>query len=245
MKASSSHERSHVRTSTPSHLTLSVIIPTLNEAGRIEQTLTSVEAQPHVSEVIVVDGGSTDGTRERTSGRATVLQSPPGRARQMNAGAARATGDVLLFLHADTLLPAGATSAVGAALADPAVEAGLFRLGFDRETPLLCFYSFCTRLPSPLLGFGDRGLFVRRRVFEALSGFPPIPIFEDLEMTRRLHRRGGLRFLPQPVTTSARRFARHGMLRQQLRNAYLWLHWLAGTDPKRVAHLYRYDGREA
>ena len=220
---------------------LSVIIPALNEAGQIEQTLTSVEAQPHVGEIIVVDGGSVDGTRERASGRAVVLASAPGRARQMNAGAAEATGDVLLFLHADTRLPAGATRAIERALADPATEAGLFRLGFDRETPLLRLYGLCTRLPTPLLGFGDRGLFVRRSAFDALGGFPGVPVFEDLEMARRLHRRGGLRFLPQRVRTSARRFRRHGALRQQLRNAYLWLHWLAGTPPERVAHCYRYD----
>ena len=223
---------------------LSVIIPALNEAGEIGATLTSVEGQPHACEVVVVDGGSADGTRARAMGRAVVLESKPGRARQMNKGAARATGDVLLFLHADTRLPPGATSAIERALADPNAEAGLFRLGFDRETPLLRFYGLCTRLPTPLLGFGDRGLFVRRDVFEAVGGFPSIPIFEDLEMARRLHRRGGLRFLRPHVTTSARRFRRNGALRQQLQNARLWLHWLAGTRPERVAHRYGYGGGE-
>ena len=222
---------------------LSVVIPTLNEADQIEHTLASVEAQAHRCEIIVADGGSIDATRDRIAGRARLVESGAGRARQMNAGAAQATGDVLLFLHADTHLPPDASQAIAAALADPAVEAGLFRLAFDQDTLLLRFYSFCTRFPSPRLGFGDRGLFVRRGPFEALGGFPPIPIFEDLEMVWRLYRRGGLRFLPQPVVTSARRFARHGALRQQLRNAYLWLHYLAGTDPERVARLYRYDER--
>ena len=222
---------------------LSVVIPTLNEAEQIKRTLASVAAQAHPCEIIVADGGSTDATQKRAAGRAVVIQSGAGRARQMNAGAAQATGDVLLFLHADTHLPPDASQAIAAALADPAAEAGLFRLAFDQDTPLLRFYSFCTRVPSPRLGFGDRGLFVRRSTFEDVGGFPPIPIFEDLEMVWRLYRRGGLRFLPQRVVTSARRFARHGALRQQLRNLYLWLHYLAGTDPERVAQLYRYDAR--
>ena len=222
---------------------LSVVIPTLNEAEQIERTLASVEAQAYRCEIIVADGGSTDATRERAAGRARVVGAGAGRARQMNAGAAHATGDVLLFLHADTRLPPDAAHAIAAALADPAAEAGLFRLAFDQDSPLLRFYSFCTRFPSPRLGFGDRGLFVRRTTFEDLGGFPPIPIFEDLEMVWRLYRRGGLRFLSPCVVTSARRFARQGALRQQLLNLRLWLHYLAGTDPERVAHLYRYDQR--
>lgn len=220
---------------------LSVVIPALNEAERIEATLRAVRVQSVPAEVIVVDGGSTDETVRRAAAHARVVHAEPGRAVQMNAGAARAGGDVLLFLHADTLLPPGAFEAIANALADPSVEAGAFRLAFDRQSPLLRFYSFCTRLPLAPICFGDRGLFVRRTTFEAVGGFTAWPIFEDLEMVRLLHRRGGFRFLPQYVTTAARRFERHGVLRQQLRNTYLWLHYLAGTDPHRLAHLYRYD----
>lgn len=221
-------------------MNISVIIPAINEASCIEQTLASVVVQPMPWEIIVVDGGSTDDTIERAASLATVLSADPGRARQMNRGAREASGDVFLFLHADTLLPDDALDIIRATLADLEAEAGVFRLQFDVETPLLRFYSFCTRFALPRICFGDRGLFVRRSAFESLGGFPSISIFEDLEMVRLLHDRGGFRFLPQAVTTAARRFETYGPFRQQLRNSYLWLRYLFGTDPERIAHLYSY-----
>ena len=220
---------------------VSVIIPTLNEAALIEGTLANVSAQPGPLEILVVDGGSSDGTCERARSHATVLTAPQERALQMNRGAEAATGRALLFLHADTRLPPHGLQAVRNALSDPAVDAGIFRLAFDRYTPLLYLYSFCTRLPWIRLCFGDRGLFARQAAFKAMGGFPEVPLFEDLEMARRLHERGGFRFLPHHVTTAARRFHKNGPLRQQMRNLRLWLHYLAGTDPHRLTHLYPYD----
>ena len=219
---------------------ISVVIPALNEAARIERTLAAVAGQPEPWEVIVVDGGSTDETAARAAASATVLTSPPGRARQMNRGWKATDGEVLLFLHADTVLPEDAFGLIRAALADASVEAGAFRLRFDVDTPLLRFYSFCTRFHAPRICFGDRGLFVRRAVFEALGGFPEVSIFEDLEMVRLLYQRGGFRFLSQAVTTAARRFETVGPLRQQLLNSYLWTRYQLGTDPERIAHLYSY-----
>lgn len=220
---------------------ISVVIPTLNEAAFIEQTLVSVQVQPGPTEIIVADGGSADGTREYAALQAVVVTAEKGRASQMNAGAARATGGVLLFLHADTVLPPGAFAAIRRALADGRAEAGTFQLRFSRETPLLRLYSLATRLPWSRLAFGDRGLFVRRGVFEAVGGFPAWPIFEDLELAHRLACRGGFRYLREAVTTSARRFERNGPLRQQLQNARLWARYLAGTDPAKVAHRYGYE----
>lgn len=222
-------------------MTISVIIPTLNEAAHIGATLHAVHAQPGPKEVIVVDGGSTDETVARAAPHATIREAPRGRAVQMNRGAAIARGDVLFFLHADTHPPPDGLDCIREALQPPGAEAGIFRLGFNRSSPLLRFYSWCTRWPWIRLAFGDRGLFVRRDVFEAIGGYPDWPIFEDLELAHRLHERGGFRFLPQAVTTSARRFDAHGTLRQQLRNLRLWLHYLNGTDPERVAHLYEYS----
>lgn len=221
---------------------ISVVIPTLNEAEWIVGALRSVHAQAGPKEVIVVDGGSRDTTVELARGAARVIPSPArGRAPQMNRGANAATGDVLLFLHADTRLPDDGFDRVRAALTDPEVESGAFRLQFDRDHPILSLYSLTTRLPIPQICFGDRALFVRRTVFDAIGGFAEMPVFEDLNLVLRLHDRGGFTFLDAAVTTSARRFDRNGLLRQQARNAYLWLRYLTGTDPAELAERYPYD----
>lgn len=219
---------------------VSVIIPTLNEAAHIEQTLETAAAQPGPHEFIVADGGSTDATRDIAAPYAHVFDAPTGRAYQMNAGAARATGDVLLFLHADSLLPPNALSIIRRTLQAPTFEGGAFRLTFDRFSPLLSFYSFCTHFPFPSLCFGDRGLFVRRSVFEEVGGFPDQPIFEDLELVKTLHRRGGFRFLPQAVSTSSRRFEAHGMFKQQMLNSYLWVRYQLGAPVDTLAPFYPY-----
>lgn len=220
---------------------ISVIIPTLNEASVLGATLGRVEAQAGPFEVLVVDGHSTDSTlrRARAAG-ATVLEAPRGRARQMNRGAEAASGDVLLFLHADTRLPLNGLSLIREALSAPSATAGTFRLQFDRPSPLLRLYAWCTRWPWIRICFGDRGLFVERSAFETVGGYPEWPLFEDLELAVRLHEHGGFRFLNAAVTTSARRFERCGAVRQQARNLYLWLHYMAGTDPERVEALYQY-----
>lgn len=222
-------------------MTVSIIIPALNEADFIPSTLRAVHTLSDPKEVLVVDGGSSDATRTQAVPYARVLDAPQGRAAQMNRGAKTASGDVLWFLHADTLPPPDALHHIRTALRQPEVESGIFRLAFDRDAPLLHLYSWCTHWPWIRLAFGDRGLFTTRAAFEAVGGFPDWPIFEDLELADRLYRRGTFRFLPQSVTTSARRFQSHGLLRQQLRNLYLWTHYMRGTDPERVAHHYGYD----
>ncbi len=220
---------------------ISVVIPALNEEQWIERTLESIAVQPGTKEIIVADGHSTDRTRQAAGPYACVIEAPRGRAVQMNAGAKRATGGILLFLHADTVLPEDAFPFIRQQLLRGATEAGTFRLSFDRSSPLLQFYSICTRMPTSLLCFGDRGLFVRRDVFEAVGGYPEIPIFEDLELARTLHDRGRFVFSDLAVTTAARRFERNGPLRQQLRNTYLWLFYMLGGDLQTLADDYNYS----
>lgn len=239
-------------------MNLSVIIPALNEERCIGKTLRSVysaaaaidsQNRPVLREIIVVDGGSQDqtvaeaeriGAESSDTARLTVITAPRGRARQMNAGAINATGDVFLFLHADTLLGSDAFRAMRRALAN-GVDAGTFQLRFSPSTPLLRLYAACTRLPWPRLFFGDRGLFVRRRAFDAVGGYPDGPIFEDLEIVDRLNQEGTVHLLPVAVTTSSRRFQAHGTIRQQLLNGWLWFRYLTGTPPSQLASLYRYD----
>lgn len=226
---------------------VSIIVPTLNEAGVVGPTLEHLATQPRPFEVIVADGGSSDGTQaEARAAGASVMEAPRGRGSQMNEGAEQADGDLLLFLHADTHLPPDGLTRIRRTLASPDTDAGIFRLQFDRPTPLLRFYAWCTHWPWIRLCFGDRGLFVTRSAFDAVGGYPEWPLFEDLELSARLDAYGGFCFLDAAVTTSARRFERNGVLRQQLRNFYLWSHYVLGSDPERLAPLYRYpDGSEA
>ena len=217
---------------------VSVIIPTLDEADGIAGTLASVQAQTGW-ELIIADGGSTDGTPDvvrAAAPTATLIAAPRGRAAQMNAGAAAATGDALLFLHADTLLPAGALDAVREALGD--AVGGCFETRFDAASGWMRLWQARLWMRWHRFAFGDRALFARREAFEAVGGFPDQPLFEDLDLVRALRRRGPFAFLDLAVTTSARRYRRYGALRQQLRNAALWTGWLAGVAPERLARFY-------
>ena len=219
-------------------MTISVVIPTLNEAVQIEAMLQSVLKQPGSVEVIVVDGGSADDTIARAGTHARVIDAPRGRARQMNAGAAEATGDVLLFLHADTHLPEHALDAVRAAVDEPGVSAGCFRTTFDAEGFWMRVWSLRLWMRWHRLAFGDRAPFVRREAFEAIGGFPEQPIFEDLELVRRLRGQGRFVFLDEAVVTSARRYQRHGAVGQQVRNLALWSAWNLRLPPSWFKRFY-------
>lgn len=226
---------------------VSIVIPALNEAAALPATLASARAQAGAAEVIVADGDSRDATRRvaREHG-ARVVAAPRGRALQMNAGAAQARGEALLFLHADTHLPPGALDAVRRALSDARTLGGCFRARFDAPGALYRAYALAARLPLAAITFGDRALFARRADFDAIGGFPEQPIFEDIAFYRALSRRarergGKLARLSLEVTTSARRFEARGAARQQLRNAALWLGYLAGVAPERLARHYRYE----
>ena len=219
---------------------VSVIIPTLNEESCLPITLDALAGQSALREVLVVDGGSQDATIDIASRKATLIRSDRGRAIQMNTGARSATGEILLFLHADTQLPEDGLGKILVAIQDQGAEAGAFRLKFDHHSWLLDFYSYCTRFSMPSICFGDRGLFVKKEVFIEIGGFPLVPLFEDLMMVELLYRRRKFLFLEDYVTTASRRFDARGHFRQQLLNLNLWLHYMTGTPPEKIKHLYTY-----
>jgi rSAM/selenodomain-associated transferase 2 len=232
---------------------LTMVIPALNEAEALPGTLRSLEIQAAEPpfEVILADGGSLDGTaplflnitREWSSRQrpARVVACPrPGRGEQMNAGASAATGDALLFLHADTHLPAGATQAILGALSDPAVIGGGFRHSFSDAGPVLSVISLYATARSLLRGihYGDQAIFARRSVFEAIGGFTREPLFEDFEFSRRLRKRGRVVTLPLAVSTSARRLRQGGIVRTAARFAWLKVRHAFGADPSRPKARY-------
>ncbi|MBI3951279.1 MAG: TIGR04283 family arsenosugar biosynthesis glycosyltransferase [Acidobacteria bacterium] len=218
---------------------VSVVIPTLNEAGHILSSLQSVKRQQGEVEIIVVDGGSTDGTVEAVRPHARVIISERGRAVQMNAGASMATGEVFLFLHADSRLPPDAVPALVQALEDHRVVGGTFRLRFDSRKFLLWLIAFFTRLKFRYFHYGDQGIFVRRSIFEQLAGFEEIPIMEDVDFLRRLRKTGRVVLIKRAVTTSARRLLAHGLVRQQLLNICLVILYLLGVNPHKLVKWYR------
>lgn len=216
----------------------SVVIPTYNEGAYIQAALDSVKAQSPPWEIIVADAASTDETCQIASSCANVVQVARGRARQMNAGAHVAEGKLLVFLHADSRLPPGALDHLRQLFYQSSLEAGIFTLKFDPTGFWPNLYAACARLPWHRLCFGDRGIFIRRDVFESLGGFPEVPIFEDLQLVKQLHRRNSFRYVQMPVTTAFRRFEQYGHLRQQCRNLRLWLQYHMGTPPEKLAPLY-------
>lgn len=219
---------------------ISVIVPALNEAGTILATLAAVAAcLPH-AEIVVVDGGSCDATPHLASrAGARLLRSARGRGRQCALGASHALGNVLFFLHADTRPPADAAAVLARAFSRPEVSIGTFRLAFDAPDAALRACAWFTRFDSVFTRFGDQGIVVRRSFYEEVGGFPPWPLFEDVDFLRRARRLTRVWSFPAAVTTSARRFRQRGVLRQQLQNARLLLRFLAGTSPERLAEEYR------
>ena len=218
---------------------ISVIIPALNEAGNILKTIASIRQQDQSAEIIVVDGGSIDGTPEIAQPHAMVISGSRGRAYQMNAGARRATGEVLLFLHSDSMLAPGALMQLQQTLTDPQVAGGSFTLAFDVDNFWLRFYAFCSTIDWLIFRYGDQGIFVRRTIFETMNGYAEIPLMEDIDLMRRLPHYGRRVVIQHyPVTTSARRFLEHGVIRQEALNVILVGLWLVGVKPHALARWY-------
>jgi len=220
---------------------LSIVIPALDEEARLPETLASLaplRAQGH--EVIVVDGGSRDRSADLARPLADrVIVAPRGRARQMNAGATLASGDALVFLHADTRLPPEAEGAIAAALAR--TPWGRFDLALDSSRPLLRVVAALVNLRSRATGIatGDQAIFVRREVFVRLGGYPDLPLMEDIALSRRLRRVAWPACLRARVVSSARRWERQGAWRTILLMWRLRAAFALGVPAERLARRYR------
>jgi rSAM/selenodomain-associated transferase 2/rSAM/selenodomain-associated transferase 1 len=220
--------------------TVSVIIPTLNEGSNIQTIVSSV--LDDVLEVIVADGGSRDNTVELAyQAGASVLTVPHGRAAQLNTAALRAKGDVLLFLHADTLLPETFYCDIIDSLKSPNVAAGAFGLGIDSDRMGLRFVERLANLRSRLLKlpYGDQALFMTKHTFLRSGGFSNMPIMEDYELIQRLKRRGRIVTLDKHVLTSARRWIQLGVIRTSITNQLMVAGYTLGISPDRLASFYR------
>jgi len=226
--------------------TVSIIIPVLNEAETIGRTISQFQnAAPKDAgaEIIVVDGDMAGSTLRAVKDPGVITAvSPRGRASQMNHGAGLASGDILLFLHADTLLPAGAPSKIAAALSGARAEWGAFDLGIASSRLAYRIIEASVRIRTAVtrIPYGDQAIFLTRDLFHRAGGFPPIPIMEDVALMRRIRKLGaaGCR-IPEKVATSPRRWQREGILYCTLRNWLLVTCFFLGARPETLAKYYR------
>lgn len=225
---------------------ISVVIPALNEELHVADVIAGVR-QAGECEIIVVDGGSTDGTLAQASGADRVIMSAPGRARQMNTGAKSATGEILLFLHADCRLPVGFADAVAQALKSPDVIGGCFLQRIDSPRRIYRWIEWGNALRVRRLGwiYGDQALFVRRSVFDDLGGFPELPIMEDLYFAKRLRGRGRLTLIADRLVVDARRWEHDGAVRRTLWNWAFILLAGCGVPLSRIARWYGHVRRSS
>ena len=220
---------------------ISVVIPALNEQSELPETLRRLRAIPEIREVTVVDAGSTDGTKDiAAQSGCRVITSVPGRGTQLRLGAQKAGGEVVLLLHADTWLEPGAGRAILAALQKPGVVGGGCWKVFRNPSPLLYGSRFkCAwRLFFSRRVAGDQAMFIRREVLEKIGGVPDVPLMEEFELCRRLRAVGKLVLARTKVSTSARRFQKHGVLRTYARMWRVMLQYYWGTPPEELKRIY-------
>ena len=221
---------------------LSVVMPVLDEAHGVVAALARLQAlRARGVEVVVVDGGSSDGTGQLAAPWCDrLLEAPRGRSAQMNAGAAAARGEILVFLHADTELPAGALAALTGGLESTGRAWGRFDVAIVPATPLLALVALLMNARSRATGIatGDQAIFARRAAFERAGGFPAIPLMEDVALSRALKRQSPPLCLRERVVTSARRWERNGTLRTIVLMWRLRLAYALGADPRRLAQRY-------
>lgn len=225
---------------------LSVIIPTLNEAPAIGRILARLRSFKESVEIIVVDGGSKDETVSiALECGAKVIEAPRGRGSQLRAGAEASTGDILWFLHADSIPPADAPAEISRAFVNQGLVAGNFKLRFEGDSGAARFMTwFYPQIRKLGLVYGDSGIFVRRRSYDEAGGFQPLPLFEDLDLVRRIKRTGMLVHLDAELLASSRRFSGRPFIPVFLRWVILQLLFWMGVSPYRLARGYHPESFE-
>ncbi len=220
---------------------ISVIIPVLNEAKILDQSLSQLSPQLQGHELIIVDGGSTDETPLIAKRYGQVISAERGRARQSNAGAAATRGDILLFLHADVRLDIGAIKGVETAISVGYVG-GAFKQRIEGDHPLYRLIERAANFRAKRLGifYGDGGIFVGRTYFDQIGGFPDIPIMEEVRFSRKLRQHGEVTLVEPGIHISARRWQKNGILRTTLTNWLITLLYLLRVPPNHLAKLYRH-----
>lgn len=220
---------------------ISIIIPILNEAKILEKTLSQLQSEHEYHELIIVDGGSTDGSIPIAENYGKVLTSVRGRAKQLNAGAAAATGDILIFLHADVWLEPGALAAVETALSSGYIGGG-FQQKIDGKSILYRMIEIAGNVRGRYLKvfYGDSGIFLTRTDFERIGGFPEIPILEEMEFSKALRRLGKTTLVSPCIHISARRWETRGIVRTTVNNWVITLLYFLKVSPVKLAKLYRH-----
>ncbi len=225
---------------------ISIILPVFYEAGNIDRTIAHLRGLQNNDglEIVVIDGDPLQSTIKAIDHNSRVITATAakGRARQMNAGAALASGDILIFLHADTFLPVNALAGVRTVMEDPLYMAGAFDLGIGSERRIFRiterYAAIRTRLTR--IPFGDQAIFIRRAYFEKIGGFSDIPLMEDVELMKRIRKKGDkIRIIPDKVMTSPRRWEKEGILYCTFRNWALQVSYTLGVPPEQLAKWYR------
>jgi rSAM/selenodomain-associated transferase 2 len=219
----------------------SVVIPTLDEGKLLPDCIASIQKINPKVEIILADGGSQDNTLEIAREKGIrITQSRRGRGIQCNAGAALASGNILLFLHADSRLPDNSFDLIGDFFRNDRVQIGTFRLVFDQYHWLLNLYAVFSRFDSVFTRFGDQCITIRKAFFDELGHFPEWPLFEDVGLLRAARRQSHIYSFPARVTTSARRYIEYGIVRQQIWNLWYMLQFLSGVSPQSLASQYEH-----
>lgn len=218
---------------------IAAIIPTLNEAANLADAIRSVRLADF-DEIVVCDGGSSDGTQEIASSirGIKVLTVPRGRGQQLAAGFEATESPIVAIVHADCRLPSEAGAAIRKITEDHAVVGGCFRLSFDQSSALMGLYGWLSRFDTPFTTFGDQVMFARRETLDRMGSMPNLPLFEDVVLRKRLRREGRFVKLSPLVRTSARRYRKHGAIRTQVLNGLMLIAFLAGCPVDRLYRLY-------